>query len=56
MYIYCTNQFNPKTEDSSSNKKLGHSFDTYLILQETGLDLTLKNGFLYVRLYCSARF
>ena len=29
--IHWANQFNPKTEDSSSNKKLEHSLDTYLI-------------------------
>ena len=32
VYIYYTNQFNPKTEDSTSNKELEHSLDTYLIL------------------------
>ena len=31
VYIYCTNQFNPKTEDSSSTKKREHSLDSYLI-------------------------
>ena len=32
VHIYHTNHFNPKTEDSTSNKKLEHSLDTYLIL------------------------
>ena len=44
--IYYTHQFNPKTEDSSSNKRLICSLDTNLILYETGLDLTLKKWFL----------
>ena len=30
--LVLTNQFNPKTEDSSSNKELEHFLDTYLIL------------------------
>ena len=32
VYIYCTEQFNPYTEDSSSNNKLKHSLDTNLTL------------------------
>ena len=51
VHIFCTNQFNPKTEDSSSNKKLEHS-----LLYDTGLDIILKSGFLYARLYCMASF
>ena len=41
--MYCTNQFNPKTEDSSSNKKLEHSL-LYLtsFYEKLVLDLTLK--------------
>ena len=31
-HIYRTDQFNPKTEDSFSNKELEHSLDTYLII------------------------
>ena len=31
-YVYCTDQFVPKTEDSFSNNKLKHFFDSKLIL------------------------
>ena len=37
---------NPKTGNGSSDKKLETSRDIYLILSETGLDLTLKKRFL----------
>ena len=46
VFTCCTGQFNPKTEDSSSNKKLEHSLDTFFIILETDLDLTLKKWFL----------
>ena len=43
--LYCTKQFNPKTEDSSSNKKLERCLDANLI-KKNSLDLTLKKSFL----------
>ena len=30
VHIYCTGQLSPKTEVSSSDKKLKHSLDSYL--------------------------
>ena len=32
VYIFCTNQFDPKTEDTSSDKELKQYLDTNLIL------------------------
>ena len=43
------NQLNPQIEDNASNNKLGHSFDIYLIVQETDLDFRLKKWFLIFR-------
>ena len=42
-------QFNLEVKGSSSDKKLGHSFDTYLVLLETSSDLKLKERCLICR-------